>query len=438
MKKINPPNAITNIEEMAKLFASKIPKSTNFNNTKTRKYFSTKSKEEGENTSTMKDTLLYNISSHSGSISTSTANKNESISSNNEIIRNNEAQVNENIYPAYSNHHKKKSSNIISLSVSKEISKYTESRSTPKTFYKIPAKFMEEDEDLKMDSEEEEINENIPTNFKHNRTVDNVKKKKGNKDSICAIKEKLNSTDIDFLNSNHTIIINFEALYIINNLYTTLIKEMEIKKNKQSDYDSLIIRYFEIITDMYSSIYELEFSLNDKFIISTLKQFFIQEIIVFALSFMRGLDKNGQIILFNAFKNCFFYLHQNLIILMFMCAVVFKKNIQISENLADKNYLDLCKSIVDDNKIWLNKNNYKKYLKTNNKSIFATIKNIIKQIKEQDKDNQGEMINLSIIINYMKNYSKYKIDVIKENIFKKMINEKIVIDNNKNLLQRKV
>jgi hypothetical protein len=117
-----------------------------------------------------------------------------------------------------------------------------------------------------------------------------------------------------------------------------------------------------------------------------------------------------------------------------MCAVVFKKNIQISENQADKNYLDLCKSIVDDNKIWLNKNNYKKYLKTNNKSIFATIKNIIKQIKEQDKDNQGEMINLSIIINYMKNYSKYKIDVIKENIFKKMINEKIVIDNNKNFV----
>ncbi len=63
MKKVNTPQPQRNIEEMAKKFANHLPKSTNFNNTKTRKYFSTKSKED-ETTLTIKDTLLYNKSTN--------------------------------------------------------------------------------------------------------------------------------------------------------------------------------------------------------------------------------------------------------------------------------------------------------------------------------------------------------------------------------------
>ena len=45
------------VEELARIFASKLPKETNFNNRKSNKYFQ---KDESERT-TIKDNLLYNI-----------------------------------------------------------------------------------------------------------------------------------------------------------------------------------------------------------------------------------------------------------------------------------------------------------------------------------------------------------------------------------------
>lgn len=74
-------NEKQSVEEIAKILSSKVPKETNYNNIKSRKYFSTKTNpsKEDMNMNTIKDSLLYNISLNSISID----NKNESTGSSN-------------------------------------------------------------------------------------------------------------------------------------------------------------------------------------------------------------------------------------------------------------------------------------------------------------------------------------------------------------------
>jgi hypothetical protein len=420
------PIHITSAEEKAKLFASKIPKTTNFNNTKSRKYFSTKNNSQDcENTMTIKDNLLYTITL------TDKLDKQEQNSTSTRgdmIICRKEENCESNLRKRYTNH-RKNSSNI--LKVSKEILKFAERKSTPKVLVKIPAKFMEEDDAI-IESEDEEINENFPNNFKQNRTVDNVKLTKA-EDSICVAKEKLNNTDIDFLNSNHKLNINFESLLIIITLYTDLLRELEIKNYKQLDYNKLVERYFDVIINSYDSIYILETSLNDKCIQSALKQYFIQEILIYSLIYNRNLDKSDviSVTLYNAFKTSLFYLHQNLIILFFICCVVYRKNVTESFEKESSRALAMakCKSKVNENKIWLNKNNYKKYLKANNKTVNGILKNILKGIKKDLSLCNNSLSTFSksknfndhlygIINNYVKNILKFKIEVIRDNIYK--------------------
>jgi hypothetical protein len=84
MKKDNSEPTKRDIEEVARMLASKLPKMTNFDNTKTRKYFSGtggNSSDMRNSQMTLKDTLIYNCNNTNNSIST--ANKNDSITSSN-------------------------------------------------------------------------------------------------------------------------------------------------------------------------------------------------------------------------------------------------------------------------------------------------------------------------------------------------------------------
>lgn len=64
------------IEDFARILANQKPKETNFNNTKTRKYFENKVFNDNEsNTNTILDTLLVN----EGTKSMSTSNKTDSL-----------------------------------------------------------------------------------------------------------------------------------------------------------------------------------------------------------------------------------------------------------------------------------------------------------------------------------------------------------------------
>lgn len=97
------------IEDIAKGFASKAPKETNYNNIKSRKYFgSSSSGTEESGTATLKDTLLYSI--HSNSISTT--NKNDSIIVQMKGI----IFINIDLGVSYSGSHNRTPSNILRVS----------------------------------------------------------------------------------------------------------------------------------------------------------------------------------------------------------------------------------------------------------------------------------------------------------------------------------
>ncbi len=156
---INPrevPSDRKNAEEMAKFFASKIPKVATYNNIKSRKYFSSNSSisknEEGEefsnnfnnsntNTKTVKDNLLYASSNSLSGITT--PNKKECRSSNvlpviekKQIIVNSPPiQISNNKKPTIYTKHRKNSSNI--LIISKEILKFVNANRRPRFFIKF-------------------------------------------------------------------------------------------------------------------------------------------------------------------------------------------------------------------------------------------------------------------------------------------------------------
>lgn len=400
-------------EEMAIKFASNFPKVTAYNNTKSRKYFSSNSKQDSYTYNlTIKDNLLH------------TCSEDTNINQIGTIVN------------KYSKH-RKNSSNI--LFVSKEIGQFAEKKSTPKVLYKIPAKLMEE-EDIYIESEDEETSEDYKNKFKHhNKTLDNYP---ANLIEDSILKEKLNSTDLDFLNANNILKIDFDSLHKVGELYTILLKEIEAKKINQEEFDKIVFQFFEVFTNSYDSIYNLEQSLNDKTIQTVLKQYFILELIIFSLIFKRGLETQTEltVALMNGFKNCIFHLNQNLIILMFICSVLFRKNIQESNTLKFKE----CKLKVDENKIWLNKYNYKKILRANNKSVLSVLKNILKQIKQSHKEQVKinpssesslgiELRNIGIILNYMKNIQKFQIQVVRSKLYTYLVSEKnsIIIQDEK-------
>ena len=105
-----------------------------------------------------------------------------------------------------------------------------------------------EEEDVLLESDEEDITESLPNNFKQNKTVEHAKKKKKKEDSVCVMKEKLNNTDIEFTSLNDNSEINFESLLNVEHLYRLFIKELEIKKSNSEEYDNIIQKYFEIVT----------------------------------------------------------------------------------------------------------------------------------------------------------------------------------------------
>lgn len=338
-----------------------------------------------------------------------------------------------------------------------------------------------EEEDVLLESDEEELNEALPNNFKQNKTVEHGKKKK-NEDSVCVMKEKLNNTDIDFINITDKSMINFDSLLSVEHLYKLFIKELELKKINSNEYDNIIQKYFDTVTGSYDSIYSIELCVNDKPIRKSLKELFVQELIIFSLAFNRDLNKNeaASLNLYHAFKTCIFYLHQNMIILMFICCMLYeKKLVNINSNVNsqkennndiheinqdDKNNCEVmnnnfnlrfndCKRKIEENKIWLSKNNYKKHLRTNSKMVNGIIKNILKIIKgkgdsnpipkynsnivdnssslnnpskvklssEENKSNPSDIKNVTIIINYLKNIDIYKTEVIREKIYKNLI-----------------
>jgi hypothetical protein len=255
-----------------------------------------------------------------------------------------------------------------------------------------------EDDEVYIESDEDIDDIEI---FNHNKTLDNVEQKHSD-DSY--INEKLNITDINYVKINF----NYENLILIENLYFRLLKEFEVKTD---NFDSIILTWFDFISANHD-LYTINNIFSDKALKKNLKKFFTFELIVFSLTFMRDLS-NDQ--LYNAFKTCFFYLHQNFIILIFSTILKTNKDVLNNNELAKK-----CKNKVDENNIWINKTTYKSIFLNNNSTIHNIIKSILKIIKTSKNNTSEENRNITIINNYLKNYTKFKTEVMKGKLLEKV------------------
>ena len=91
-----------------------------------------------------------------------------------------------------------------------------------------------------------------------------------------------------------------------------------------------------------------------------------------------------------------FYFHQNIIIFIYIIFSNFNIDNSNNENT------EKCIKILNENKTWLDKNNYKKYIKTNNNLSKQIILNLLKQVKANINNNINDNNKIFLFFNKYK------------------------------------
>ena len=233
--------------------------------------------------------------------------------------------------------------------------------------------------------------------------------------------------------------INFYYLLIIEKLYNELMKDLDINKIEIYQNKLIIVKDFLYIFHNEKNYYLFNIidnqKLNENNIDLILKEYLIEQIVFFYIIILIGLIEKEKNIFYTGLHNLSFYFHQSFIIFIFIIInnSDFNNNNKCSEFA---NYIKQSMKIIDDNKTWLDKTNYKQYLQTNNSLSKQIMINILNQIKYYFQSNQflicinnnknnnfnyynsinqiiDECINLFLL--YLKSYQNIKInDLIKE------------------------
>lgn len=239
---------------------------------------------------------------------------------------------------------------------------------------------------------------------------------------------------------------NFYYLLMMEKLYNELIKDIEINQMGMYQNKLSIIKYFLFIfnsdcnTNLYNKIDDMILKENNsKFANNTfnknkpssskskninifliIKEFFIFQIVFFYMIILLALIKKENNSFQSGLYNLSFYFHQNIIVFIYIICSNF--NINYNDKYNEKIYKK-CLNILNENKTWLDKNNYKKYLQTNNKLSKQIIINILNQIKLYFKENpskENDNKYLETIIDSFKSYlntiPKRKIIALLKNI----------------------
>jgi Dullard-like phosphatase family protein len=313
--------------------------------------------------------------------------------------------------------------------------------------------------------DEESINKlvELVNNNPLNNTKKHIKEKKENK----IIKEEINNqkeyffteigTDKDnisnILNINET---NLEYLITLEKLYNELIIDLEINKmeiyhNKISIIkDFLYVYNSQSIHDLYyiidkmilndnnldlgktnytksrSCTFNINFNANflktsndsnnnnNTFLI--IKEYLIMQIVFFYAIILIGLIKKEKKNYQSGLHNLAFYFHQNIIVFIYIIFSNLKLNSY--DNYNEENNYEKCLKILNENKTWLDKNNYKRYMQTNNKLSRQIIINLLNQIKlyfknnpyiDNNKPNNFIEISANLFLTYLNSFKKRKI-----------------------------
>ena len=247
--------------------------------------------------------------------------------------------------------------------------------------------------------------------------------------------------------------INFNECIKIENLFNELIKDLENNKLEKFENKLNIVKKFLILfNDNFNQNLFLTFdlnSLNNSFnqiilnndnnndnIFLLIKEYLIHQIVFFYIIIIISLIKSKQErnIYLSGIQNLCFYFHQNFQVFNFiLTSKINKNNINLLGPVA-LSYYNKCMIMVNENKTWLNENNFMKCLKINNKLSKQVIKNLFEQIriyfstkikcsnKSKDKNKFNFYVekdfiesDINLLLEYIKSYKKVKFtNLIKE------------------------
>ena len=222
--------------------------------------------------------------------------------------------------------------------------------------------------------------------------------------------------------------INLDYLLLVEKLFNELMKDIEINEMEIYQNKLIIIKDFLYIFNDQNILYLYDI-VDNKFITYNmnliLKEYIVEQFVFFYIIILIGLIKKEKNIFHSALHNLSFYFHQSFIVFIYIIITNININCKNnSENIEIMNNLKECMKILDENKTWLDKNNYKNYLQTNNNLSKQILINILNQIKYffhlnpySINDNQNEFIDecINLFLSYLKSFQNYKIiNFIKE------------------------
>ena len=243
----------------------------------------------------------------------------------------------------------------------------------------------------------------------------------------------INEKENNFINNNISLNINItdinlDYLLIVEKLFNELMKDIEINEMEIYQNKLIIIKDFLYIFNDQNILYLYDM-VDNKFITYNmnliLKEYIVEQFVFFYIIILIGLIKKEKNIFHSGLHNLSFYFHQSFIVFIYIIITNININCKNnSENIEIMNNLKKCMKILDENKTWLDKNNYKNYLQTNNNLSKQILINILNQIKYffhlnpySINDNQNEFIDecINLFLSYLKSFQNYKIiNFIKE------------------------
>ena len=243
----------------------------------------------------------------------------------------------------------------------------------------------------------------------------------------------INEKENNFINNNISLNINItdinlDYLLLVEKLFNELMKDIEINEMEIYQNKLIIIKDFLYIFNDQNILYLYDM-VDNKFITYNmnliLKEYIVEQFVFFYIIILIGLIKKEKNIFHSGLHNLSFYFHQSFIVFIYIIITNININCKNnSENIEIMNNLKKCMKILDENKTWLDKNNYKNYLQTNNNLSKQILINILNQIKYffhlnpySINDNQNEFIDecINLFLSYLKSFQNYKIiNFIKE------------------------
>ena len=220
--------------------------------------------------------------------------------------------------------------------------------------------------------------------------------------------------------------INFNECLKLENLFNDLIKDLE--NNKLDNFNNkinIVTKFLIIFNDKFNQnlfvtfdINSLNNSLNQIILNNTnnesifllIKEYLIQQLVFFYIIILISLikAKHDRNIYLSGIQNLCFYFHQNFHVLNFiLTSKINKNNIDLLGQVS-LSFYKKCMIMVNENKTWLNDNNFMKCLKINNKLSKQVIKNLFEQLRIHFNNNNFRSNNNSIKKDKNKKYKNNK------------------------------